>query len=367
MVRSLAQLQRVDLGIDARNVLVADLLINSGKYDTRAKSSQFFETLFERLRQAPGVRVVGATSSLPLDGTSTAGLHIEGEPVPDGPLPSIGYVMINDDYFKALGIRLLKGRAFGSQEPPDVVPRGVVLNEEAVRRFFPTRDPLGARLQLGPDPNGPWYVVVGVVANNRQHGFDAGYVPVAYTSYRQEGQRYLSLVLKTAGDPMTVVPFLRAAVREMDRAQPLNQITTFDEVAGNALNRRRFSMVLLSIFAGVSLVLAVVGVYGVLAYAVSTRTQELGVRIALGANTRTVLALVLRQGFLAAAAGVLLGVLGALGATRTLRGLLYGVAPTDLGTYAVVALTIIAASVAASYVPARRATRVDPVEALRSD
>ena len=367
LVRSLAHLQRVDLGIDGENVLLADLVINSRKYDTRAKSSLFFETLFERMRQAPGVRVVGATSSVPLDGSSTAGIHVEGEPMPNGPLPSISYLTTNDDYFKTFGIRLLRGRSLGPQEAPDLVPRGVVLNEEAVRRFFPSRDPLGARLQLGPDPGGPWYVVVGVVANNRQHGFAAGYAPIAYTSYRQEGQRYLTLAIKTAGDPMAVVPFLRAAVRELDRAQPLHEIQTFDEVAGHSLSRGKFSMLLLSVFAGVSLVLALVGVYGVLAYAVSSRTRELGVRMALGANARDVLGLVLRQGFLAATAGVVIGLLAALGAARALRGLLYGVTASDLTTYATVAVALIAASLAASYLPARRATRVDPVEALRSD
>jgi putative ABC transport system permease protein len=366
LVRSLDRLQRVDLGFNPENVLLTDLQLRL-KTDDRPAVARFYETLFERLRAEPGVRVVGASSSIPLLGSSSAGLHIEGEPMPNGPLPSIGYTAVNDDYFRALSIPLLRGRSFVSADAPGVQPRAVVLNEEAVRRFWSARDAMGARVQLGPNPNGPLYVVVGIVGNVRQDGFDAQLRPIAYTSYRQEGQTYLTIMAKTTGDPMRALPLVRSAVREMDRTMPITAVRTLDQVAGNSLSRRRFSMLLISIFAAVSLVLAVVGTYGVMAYTVSARTPELGVRIALGATTRNVLGLVLGESLVTSTLGIVVGVLAASAAARLIRGLLYGIAPNDALTFIVVTSALLAACVLAAVIPARRATRIDPVEALRRD
>ena len=367
LVRSLEQLQRVELGFDPDHVLLVSLALTSKAYDTRPKIAQFYETLFERIRATPKVRGVGAASSVPMRGSSTAGLHIEGEPAPNGSLPSIGYTAVSDDYFRTLGIPLRAGRGFISQDAAGVQPRAVVVNDEAVRRFWGGRDPVGARVQLGPDPQEPFYLVVGVVGNVRQDGFDAAPRPIAYTSYRQEGESYLSLVIKTTGDPGAALPAVRAAVRELDRTLPLTAITTMDDVAGNSLSRRRFAMLLLATFAAVSLVLAIVGTYGVMAYTVSARTPELGVRIALGATTRNVLGLVVGQSLLTSTLGIAAGVAGAIALTRTIRGMLYGIQPTDVTTFFVVTLTLMSACLLAAYLPARRATRIDPVEALRRD
>ncbi len=367
LVRSLDRLQRVELGFDPDHVLLVNLALTSNAYDTRPKIAQFYETLFERIRPTPGVRSVGAGSSVPLRGSSTAGLHIEGEPMPNGPLPSIGYTAVSDDYFRSLGIPLRSGRGFISQDAAGAEPRVVVVNQEAVRRFWGGRDPVGARIQLGPDPQEPFYVVVGVVGNVRQDGFDAAPRPVAYTSYRQEGESYLSLVIKTTGNPRQALPAVRAAVRELDRTLPLTRVTTMEDVAGNSLSRRRFSMLLLATFAAVSLVLAVVGTYGVMAYTVSARTPELGVRIALGATTSNVLGLVVGQSMLTSTLGIAAGVAGAVALTRTIRGMLYGVGPTDASTFVVVTSVLLAACALAAFIPARRATRIDPVEALRRD
>lgn len=367
LVRSLEQLQRVELGFDPDHVLLVGLALPSSTYDTRPKIAQFYETLFERIRATPGVRAVAAASSVPMRGSSTAGLHIEGEPIPNGPLPSVGYTAVSDDYFRALGIPLRAGRGFISQDAAAVKPRAVVVNDEAVRRFWGGRDPVGARVQLGPDPQEPFYLVVGVVGNVRQDGFDAAPRPIAYTSYRQEGESYLSLVIKTAGDPVRALPAIRAAVRELDHSLPLIGVTTMDDVAGNSLSRRRFSMLLLATFAVVSLVLAIVGTYGVMAYTVSARTPELGVRIALGATTRSVLGLVVGQSMWTSTLGIAAGVAGAVALTRTIRGMLYGVQPTDVTTFFVVTVTLLGACLLAAYLPARRATRIDPVEALRRD
>jgi putative ABC transport system permease protein len=304
---------------------------------------------------------------VPLRGSSTAGLHIEGEPMPNGPLPSIGYTAVSDDYFRSLGIPLRSGRGFISQDAAGAEPRAVVVNDEAVRRFWGGRNPVGARIQLGPDPQEPFYLVVGVVGNVRQDGFDAAPRPVAYTSYRQEGESYLTLVIKTTGDPMHALPAVRAAVRELDRTLPLTRVTTMEDVAGNSLSRRRFSMLLLATFAAVSLVLAVVGTYGVMAYTVSARTPELGVRIALGATTSNVLGLVVGQSMLTSTLGIAAGVAGAVALTRTIRGMLYGVGPADVTTFVVVTSVLLAACALAAFIPARRATRIDPVEALRRD
>ncbi|HEY2851345.1 MAG TPA: ABC transporter permease [Gemmatimonadaceae bacterium] len=364
LVRSLSRLQQVELGFDPENVLLASLPITSSD---EQRAIRTYETLFNRLRQVPGVKAVGATTSIPLRGSSSAGIHIEGEPVPNGPLPSIGYTAVSDDYFRSLSIPLRRGRGFLSQDIAGGQPRAVVLNDEAVRRFFGGRDPLGTRIQLGPNPKGPMYVVVGVVGDVHQDAFDREPRPIAYTSYRQEGESFLTITMKTAGDPMRMLPVLRSSVRELDRTIPVINVTTMDRVAGNSLGRRKFSMMLLSIFAAVSLLLAIVGTYGVMAYTVSMRTPELGVRIALGATTRNVLSLVVGQSMITSVVGVVLGVAGAALATRAMRGLLYGVAPTDTPTFVLVATVLLGACALAALIPARRATRIDPVDALRRD
>ena len=366
LVRSLEQLQRVELGFDPDHVLLVSLALPHA-YDTRAKIAQFYESLLERVGGAPGVRAVGAASSVPLHGTSTAGLYIEGAPLPNGPLPSIGYTAVSDEYFRALAIPLRTGRGFGAEDAPEVQPRAVVLNDEAVRRYWAGRDPIGTRVRLGPDPKDPFYLVIGVVGNVRQDGFDAAPRPIAYTSYRQEGESDLSLAVRMRGDPRQALPAIRAAVRELDRTLPLTRVMTMDDVAGNSLSRRRFSMLLLATFAVVSLVLAIVGTYGVIAYTVSARTPELGVRIALGATTRNVLSLVVGQSMLTSALGVAAGLGGAIALTRTIRGLLFGIGPTDTATFVAVTAGLLFACLLAAYLPARRATRIDPVEALRRD
>jgi putative ABC transport system permease protein len=366
LVRSLDRLQRVELGFDPQNVLLAEIGLTGKSYDD-VGSARFFETLFERLRAAPGVRAVGAGTSVPLRGSWSAGLHIDGEPMPNGPLPSIGYTEVSDDYFRALSIPLRNGRSFDAQEVRGAGSRSVILNEEAVRRFWGGRDPLGARIRLGPDPKSAWYIVVGVVGNVRQDGFDAQPRPIAYTSYRQEGEDHLMLAIRTIGDPLRAVPALRSAVRELDRSLPVTGVVTMDSVAGDSLARRRFAMLLLSIFAVVSLVLAIVGTYGVTAYTVSARTPELGVRIALGATARDVLALVVGRSAIVSALGIGVGLLGALVSSRAIRGMLYGTSSTDALTFAAVAGILLLSSLAAALVPARRATLVDPVEALRRD
>jgi putative ABC transport system permease protein len=366
LIRSLNRLERVELGFDPEHVLLATLRLDANAYDIPARA-RFYETLFERLRAAPGIRVVGATTSVPLEGTSTAGLHIDGEPVPNGPLPSIGYTAVNDDYFRALAIPLRHGRGFMPTDGTEAVQRVAVVNDEAVRRFWHGRDPVGSRIRLGPDPTSAFYEVVGVVGDVHQDGFDAQPRPIAYTSYRQEGETYLVIATKTTSDPMRVLPMLRAAVRELDRSLPIVNVTTLDQVAGNSLGRRRFSMLLLSIFAAVSLVLAIVGAYGVMAYTVSARTPELGVRIALGATTGNVLGLVIGQSMTTSTLGIVAGVAAAFAVTRAIRGMLYGIEPTDLATFAVVTAVLLSATLVAAIVPARRATRIDPVEALRRD
>jgi predicted permease len=274
---------------------------------------------------------------------------------------------VSADYFRVMGIPLRRGRAFTAADGSDAPPV-VIINETMARRFWPNEDPLGKRFRYGGDQStAPLMTIVGVVADMRRTGFDA---PVRYETFRPNTQRvltYLTLVLRTAGDPLTMVAPVRAQFRSIDPEQPVFEVASMNQLLSSMVAQRRFSMALLGIFAALALVLGVVGVYGVTSYLVTQRTREVGVRLALGAQPSQVVGLVVRQGMIVAAIGLVGGLVGALIAGRFITGLLYGVSPYDLATLAGVTAVIALATLAANWVPALRAAHVDPLTALRSD
>lgn len=304
---------------------------------------------------------------LPAGGWVSSTLVAEGEPVDPTRLPAVGFFLVRGDYFQALHIPLLAGRTFDQRDTPDA-PTAVLINEAAARAFFPEGDPVGRRIRLGPDPSAPWCVIVGVVGDIREQGLDVPPAPAVYPSHVQNTWwRSLTLVVRTPGDPRAAEPLLRQAVRDADPTLALRGVRTLDEVVGTNLDARRFGLGLISCFAGVALVLAAVGIYGVLAFSVTSRSREFGVRLALGATRRSVLMLVLGQGLAWSLLGVSAGIATAGAGGRLLEGMLYGVSPADWPTFLAVTIGLLAVVAVACLVPAARATRVDPIASLRAE
>jgi predicted permease len=290
---------------------------------------------------------------------------IEARPVPESRRPEVGYQPVSDDWFAAMRIPLERGRFFMPADR-DSAPSVVILSEALARRYWPGEDPLGARIRLGPDSTTPWSTVVGVVGDVAQ-GVTGESRPSVYVSARQDHWGGAAVVVRTTSDPMRLLPAVREVVRNLDSTLPVAYASTMREAQALRLADRRLPMQLLSAFALLALALASVGVYGVMAYSVASRSREIGVRIALGARPASVVRMVLRQGFTSAVLGAAIGVAGAVALGGALRGMLYGVAPTDLPTFAGAVAVLLVVTLGACLVPARRAVRVDPQVAMRAD
>jgi putative ABC transport system permease protein len=356
----------VQLGFDPSHVLTAEVSVRGARYDSLSAYDRFWEGLAAQLRATPGVISAGFVGGLPLEGSASAGLAVEGEPVDLTHLPEVGYLSVASEYFGAMRIPLRAGRLFDASDLPRG-PRVVIINESLARRYFPRGDALGRRVRLGPDPKDPYETIVGVVGDVRQGGVAAEPRPTVYVDDRQEAWGTLALVVRTSGDPRASAPAVRAALRAIDPTLALTRVRTMDDVLDGSLVGRRFSLALIVAFAALALVVAAVGVYGVLAYTVATRRREFGIRLALGATAGSVLRLVLRQGALWLLLGLTLGAAASLAAAPLITHLLYGVRPADPVTFAAVALLLLGVVLAACLVPARRATRVDPAGAMRAE
>jgi putative ABC transport system permease protein len=376
LARSLVRLQDVSPGFEAAGVLVADVPLSPVTYATAAKRNAFVDRLRARARMLPGVTFAEVATAPPFSGNgSTIHFNITGRP-PKGPEDYIitGYRAVSDGYFGALRIPLVAGRTFASRDRDESPPVAIV-NEAFVRRFLggAAKPSLGARAQLGttPEDDAPVMEIVGVVGDTKQ-AFEAATQPTLYVPYEQYPleilggmYRNLSIVLKTAGDPASAAGGLRAAVQEVDRDQPLVRLRTMQEAMAESVAQPRLRTMLLALFSAIALALSLVGVYGVMAYAVSERTHEIGVRMALGASPADIRSLVVGQGTRLAAIGIGIGIVGALATSRALGALLFGVSATDPATFGLAAMFLGVAGVAAAYVPARRASRIDPVVLLR--
>jgi putative ABC transport system permease protein len=372
LLRSFWHLQHVAVGFESDRVLTFRVALPATRYGTLQKRTAFYQQLAERLGAAPGIQAAAGISFLPLSfaGRST-GVNVEGDPPPaPGEVKFVDFRSVTPGYFSTLRIPLVAGRDVAWSDAPDS-PQVIVISEATARAFWPSGNALGRRLKLGPsnDPSIPWLSVVGIVGNVQQLDLVRRPRPAIYLAGTQDpgtGDTVRDWVVRTAPDPATLAATARAAVWGIDGALPVTRLQPMDRVRSGATAREQFTLLLVALFAALALVLAAVGLYGVTAYAVTQRTHELGIRLALGARPADVLRIVLGQGARLVLAGLAIGIVASLALTQLMATLLFGIGTRDPVTFAAVGLILAAVSLLACYIPARRAMRVDPVVALRS-
>ena len=362
LVRSLVELLKTNPGFEADGVLTMRLDLSRKKYDTPAKAAQFFRGLESQIGQLPGVEAVGLVTELPLTGQpNDMPFTVEGRPaVSIDQAFDADFRRVNRDYFKALQIPLLRGRNFTEQEV-EQSSKVLLVSQQLVTAVFPNEDPIGKRLQfvMGPD----MWEIIGVVGDIRHRSLVTQPFATMYLPTRETGRD--NVVIRTHGDPLNLVGAIRREVHAIDPEQPISALRTMNDWIDTSVAAPRFNTLLLGLFAGVALLLATTGIYGVMSYVVAQRTHEIGIRMALGARRWNVLKLVLRQGMGLVLIGVVLGLLGAFAVTRVMSSLLFGVTAKDPFTFGVVAMLLAMVAFVACYIPARRATKVDPLVALR--
>ncbi len=369
LLRSLARLSSVDPGFTTERVLRFDLSLPTARYPDEARIGAFTDQLLSRLRELPGVQSAGATFGLPLtDFQFGSTFRVAGRLEDPAREPSAQLRIASRDYFQTVHLPLVAGRLFTAVDTR-TSPLVVLASRAAAAKFFPAGDAIGQQLRFGARPGSIRIQgeIVGIVGDVHDEGLDQNLTPEFYASLDQAPVGFFSVVLRTAQAPGGLAPAVRRTVVSLDSDLPLTQLETMEEVVARSISRPRFTMSLLLVFAVTALLLSAVGIYGVTAYAVSQRTRELGIRMALGADARQVHGLVLRDGMRLAAAGLGLGLVAALALTRLLRGLLFEIPPTDLATHAGVVLILLAVVLAACWIPARRAAKLDPWMALRSE
>jgi putative ABC transport system permease protein len=367
LLKSFLRLQNVKPGFAPEGVLTAEIGLQEQKYKDERRIADFYRQTIARVKTLPGVESVGAVSHLPLSGAEEIdGFTIEGrETLAAGLVQSADFRVIAPEYFQSLGIPLIRGRHFNEQDRADSTPV-MIVDETFARRFFPGEDPLGKRInEQGSRWPHSFFTVVGIVGGVKHSQLNGEARPTMYLSYEQSGWTSLTLTVRAAGDPNMLAAAVRREVLAVDKDQPVTKIAPMSEVFSKAVAPQRFNALLLNLFAAVAMILAVVGIYGVIAYTVAQRSHEMGIRIALGATRRDILRLVVGQAMLTTLLGVALGLAGAFALTRLMSSLLYEVSATDPAIFAGVALLLALVALLASYLPARRATKVDPMVALR--
>ncbi|MFZ1218272.1 MAG: ABC transporter permease [Chthoniobacterales bacterium] len=371
MIRSFARLLAVDPGFKPDHVLTAFVSLPVAKYQKREEQVGFYDRLVERLRNVPGITAAGVVTDIPLLGGSSTGFDVDGRPPAlPGQRAMTDYRIINSDYFAVMGMHMVKGRAFTRQDT-GTAPAVVIINETLAARHFAGENPIGKRLSLSGGP-GDMREIVGVVADIRNYGLDEEVKPEVYVPFFQTAADYLAsqtsaltVVLRSAIDPTALTQTLREQVQALDKDQPVSAIKTMEVYLDESIAQRRFNMLLLGVFAGLALLLAAVGIYGVIAYTVTQRTHEMGIRIALGARAGDILRLVFYGAMATTITGILIGLGAAFGLTRLLQSLLYQVTATDPVVFATIPLLLLTVAAIATYLPARRAMKVNPITALR--
>ncbi len=366
LVQSFLRLQQVNPGFDPHNVLSLRIDLPGAKYPDRQQVARFYEQLLEQTRQIPGVRSAAAIQVLPLSGdNSGTSLEIEGQPVPKQQQRNTQFREISLDYFKTMRISLQRGRDFNNHDTAQS-PAVAIVNTAFVRKFFPNTDPLGKRISLGYGGQGPKQIV-GVVNAITHTTLSETPEPETYVPQAQFSNQSMVLVLRTELEPLALLDAVQQQIHALDSELPIYEVKTLDQTLTDSLTQPQFNTLLLTVFAGIALILTATGLYGVIAYSVTQRTQELGIRLALGAQPGDILKLVVGQGLLLATVGIVLGLGLAFAFTQVLANLLFGVSTTDPLTFAFVGGLLLIVALLASYLPARRAIRVDPIVALRCD
>ena len=371
LVKSFWRLRHVDPGFRPQNVLSLTMSLPASKYADGPQINNFYNQLVERISGLAGVESAAIAYDHPLQANWVDSFTIEGKPAPAvGESPSANFNPVSWDYFRTVGTQVITGRQFTAQDDQDH-PGAVIVNEAFVRRYFPRERVLGQRLRLSP-PSRIWknqrltsFEIVGIVRDVKSAGLNAESEPAYYVPAAQAPLADMTILVRTRNDPTALVPALRNAVTTIDPNQPIANISTMEKIVADSIAQPRLSMLLMGLFGTLALLLAAVGIYGLLSYAVTQRTQEMGIRMALGARVIDVLKLVLKQGMILVLIGELIGLVGAFALTRLIGSLLFGVTPTDATTFVVVPAVLTGVALLACYFPARRATKVDPLEALR--
>jgi putative ABC transport system permease protein len=367
LVKSLLRLQRLNPGLVATQLTSVEIDLSSTTYSEPERASEFYRQLVAKVESLPGVESATFSTGQPLSGSGGSDpFAIEGRQLDPANLTSAGWQVVGANYLKTLGISIIKGRDFTPQDlEPGATPVAVV-NERLVSRYFPNEDPIGRRLTLGlPRPGNPWITIIGIAQNVPHRALDSNSEPDWYTSRVVSPQRHRFLFVRSALPTPALIGAVRKELASIDPHQPLTSVKTMEEVISATTAPRRFNALLLGVFAAIALLLAALGIYSVISYSITLRTQEIGIRMALGARRPAILLMVMRNGMLLTLIGTAIGLVGAFALTRWMSSLLFGVRASDPLTYVIVLLVSFGAAVLACALPARRATRVDPLVALR--
>ncbi len=368
LLKSVVRLRDVNPGFNSENLLTMNISLPSARYPKPHDRVAFYKTLAERVEALPGVEAAGVTSVLPLSSNFDGrGLAVEDHPKPRGEEISVDLYTTTPGYLRAMSVATLKGRSLTEQDAETSLPVALI-NETMAKELWAHEDPLGKRIKLaGSSDQQTWHTVIGIVSDVRQYGLDKKAPMQIYLPESQYPTSFMTLVVHTSTDPKGLIAPVRNAVRTIDKEQAVYDIATMEQLLSDSISLRRFFMLLLIIFAGLALALASIGIYGVMNYTVAQRTHEIGIRMALGARTSDVLKLVLKQGLSLTFAGIALGLFAAFALTRLIASLLYAVTTADPGIFAATSLALASVALLACYIPARRATKVDPMIALRHE
>jgi predicted permease len=367
LVKSFMQVQQVNPGFNPQGLLTMHLSLPDFKYREAPQRANFYKQLINDVRSLPGVQQVGAVSVLPLSGGGSSGsFRIEGRDVPQGQsLPHGARWAATPDYFKTMGIPIIRGRYFEERDVADSTPVAII-DESLAKKYWPNEDPVGKRISFEGGPNNRiWREIVGLVGHVKHSDLEGESRAQYYLPHQQRAQPGMALVVRTSTDPNTLAGSVRGVIKALDTDLPVFRVRTMDQFVADSMTQRRFALLLIGIFAGLALLLAAIGLYGVMAYSVTQRTHELGLRMALGAQAADVLKLVVKQGMRLAAIGLGIGVVFALLLGRAMKTMLFNVSSADPVIYLAIAATLAAVALIACFIPARRATKVDPMVALR--
>jgi putative ABC transport system permease protein len=367
LIKSFMRLQNVDSGFDPRGVLTMRIVVPSARYPQPDQVRAFYREVLRRVSALPGVTKVGANNGVPLSGSGGSGTTTVDNPAfaDDRGMPEADWRIVTPGYFEAIGMTLIRGRAFDERDTESGQPVAII-DETMANTFWPNEEPIGKRIKRGGRPStSPWQTIVGVVRHVRYRTLEEPSRVQLYIPHAQLPTNAMSLAIKTGLDPQALSQSVQREVIAIDPEQPVWAIRTMDELMATSVMRRRLIMTLLTLFAGIALLLAAVGIYGVISYWVTQRSHEIGIRVAIGANRLDVLKMVLRQSMSVVLLGVAIGLVAAASLTRLMATLLFDVSPRDVATFGGYSAVLILVGLLASYLPARRATRIDPVTMLR--